>query len=193
MLSCQNNPKNSYTERKAKDEPSGWAIFTRCSLDTTKNNFDYYRGMDCIKVLCKKLKDHALKIISHDKKKKIPLSEEENKSYEEQDVHHICKEQFYLDGNENENDNKENENDENENDKNKKYRKVKDHCHYTRKFRGAAHNYCDLRYNVPKKIPIVIHNAGYDTHFIINLLAEEFKSGFICVGEILQNILLCWY
>ena len=36
---------------------------------------------------------------------------------------------------------------------------------------------------MPKIIPIVIHNAGYDTHFIINLLAEEFKSGFICVGE----------
>ena len=70
MLSCQNNPKNSYTERKAKDEPSGWAIFRRCSLDTTKNNFDYYRGMDCIKVLCKKLKDHPLKTISYDKKKK---------------------------------------------------------------------------------------------------------------------------
>ena len=70
MLSCQNNPKNSYTDRKAKDEPSDWAIFTRCSFDIIKNNFDYYRGRNCIKVLCKKLKDHALKIISMTKKKK---------------------------------------------------------------------------------------------------------------------------
>ena len=82
---------------------------------------------------------------------------------------------FYLDENENnENENDENENDENDNDKNKEYRKVKDHCHYTGKFKGAAHNYCNLRYKVPRNIPIVIHNAGYDTHFIISHL--EFKG-----------------
>ena len=41
MLSCQNNLKNSYTERKAKHEPSGWAVFRKCSFDTTKNKLDY--------------------------------------------------------------------------------------------------------------------------------------------------------
>ena len=37
-------------------------------------------------------------------------------------------------------------------------KKVKDHCHYTEKFRGAARSICNLRYKVPKNIPIVIHN-----------------------------------
>ena len=60
MLSCQNNPKNSYTESKAVNEPSGWTIFTNCSFDAAKSKLDYYRGIYCIKVLCKKLKDHAL-------------------------------------------------------------------------------------------------------------------------------------
>ena len=83
MLSCQNNPKNSYP-KKAKHEPSGWTIFTNCSFDATKNKLDYYREIDCIKKLCKKFNHHALKIIK-------PLSEEENKFYEEQDVCHICK------------------------------------------------------------------------------------------------------
>ena len=83
MPSCQNNPKNSYTERKTKHEPSGWAIITNCSFDATKNKLDYYRWIDCIKVLCKKLKDHALKIINHEKKEMIPLSEEENKYCEQ--------------------------------------------------------------------------------------------------------------
>ena len=68
MLSYQNNPKNSYTERKAIHEPSGWTIFTNCSFDAAKSKLDYYRGIDCIKVLCKKLKDHALKIINYEKK-----------------------------------------------------------------------------------------------------------------------------
>ena len=106
-----------------------------------------------------------------------PLFEEENKSYEEQEVCHICKKKFYLD-----------ENDENKNDeKFKKYQKVKDHCHYTGKFRGAAHSECNVKYQVPKNIPIVIHNAGYDTHFIINQLAEEFKSEFDCIGENMEK------
>ena len=35
----------------------------------------------------------------------------------------------------------------------KKQQKVTDHCHYTRKYRGAAHNICNLRYEVPKEIP----------------------------------------
>ena len=114
----------------------------------------------------------------------IPLSEEENKSYEEENACHICKKKFYLDD---ENGNDQNENDKNDNDKNEKYRKVKDHCHCTGKFGGAVHNYCNLIYKVPKNIPIVIHNAGYDTHFIINQLAEEFKGEFDCIRENMEK------
>ena len=35
--------------------------------------------------------------------------------------------------------------------KDKKYRKVRDHCHYTGKYRGAAHVICSLKFRVPKK------------------------------------------
>ena len=64
------------------------------------------------------------------------------------------------------------------------YHKVRDHCHYTGKFRGAAHNICNLRYNVPKKIPIVFHNGStYDYHFVIKKLAEEFKGEFEYLGK----------
>ena len=73
-------------------------------------------------------------------------------------------------------------------DKNYKNRKkVKDHCHYTGKFRGAAHSKCNLNYKVPKDIPIIIHNASYDTHFIINQLAEEFKGELNCIGENMEK------
>ena len=45
------------------------------------------------------------------------------------------------------------------------YQKVRDHCHYTGKFRGAAQSNCNLQYKVPKKIPIVFHNCStYDYH-----------------------------
>ena len=64
------------------------------------------------------------------------------------------------------------------------YHKVRDHCHYTGKVRGAAHNIGNLSYKVPKEIPIVFHNGStYDYHFVIKKLAEEFKGEFECLGE----------
>ena len=66
----------------------------------------------------------------------------------------------------------------------KKYRKVRDHCHYTGEYRGAANSICNLKYSVPKKIPIVFHNrSNYDYHFITKELAEKFKKQFTCLGE----------
>ena len=102
-------------------------MFTRCSLDEKENKLNYYRRKDCIEKLCKKLKEQAMKIINYVKKEMIPLIKEENKSYKEQETCHICEEKFCVDKDD-------------ENYKNK--RKVKDHCHYTEKFRGAAHSKC---------------------------------------------------
>ena len=66
----------------------------------------------------------------------------------------------------------------------KKYYKVRDHCHYTGKYRGAAHNICNLRYKIPKEIPVVIHNGStYDYHFIIKKLVKEFEGNFEFLGE----------
>ena len=65
-----------------------------------------------------------------------------------------------------------------------KNNKVRDHCHYTRKFRGASHTQCNVRYKVPKEISLVFHNGStYDYHFIIKQLAEEFEGEFECLGE----------
>ena len=94
-----------------------------------------------------------------------PLTNKEIKPYEKQKVCHICEKKFC-------------------DDKNKKreydlYHKVRDHCNYTGNFRTAAHNICNLRYNVPKKIPIVFHNGStHDYCFVIEKLAEEFKDDF---------------
>ena len=59
-----------------------------------------------------------------------------------------------------------------------------DRCHYTEKYRGAAHSICDLMYTVPKEIHIVVHNGfKYDYHLIIKKLAEEFEKQFTCSRE----------
>ena len=96
----------------------------------------------------------------------IPLTKKEEKKHNKQKVCHKCKKRFSTD------------------DNNKKYHKVKDHCHYTGKYRGAAHDICSLRYKIPKEIPLVFHNGStYDYHFIIKELAEEFEGEFECLGE----------
>ena len=53
--------------------------------------------------------------------------------------------------------------------------KVRDHCHFTGRYRGAAHNLCNLKYRKPNFTPVVFHNlSGYDSHlFIKNLAISE--------------------
>ena len=70
LQSSQNNPEKSYAEKKARHEPSGWALHTKCSFDKKENKLNNYRGKDCIEDLCKKLKENAMEIINHEKKKK---------------------------------------------------------------------------------------------------------------------------
>ena len=100
------------------------------------------------------------------KKEMIPITPEENKSYKKQKVSYICKKRFGTDN------------------ENKKYHKVPDHCHYTGKYRGAAHDICHLRYKTPKEIIQLYHNGyTYGYHFIIKDLAKEFEGQFKCIRE----------
>ena len=160
----QNNKEKSYTEKKAKHVPSGYSLVTCCSYDKSKNVRNYYRGKDCIEMFCKDLREQAMKIINYEKKETIPLTNEEKESYKNQKVYYICEKEFSTD---------------------KKDQKVKDHCYYTGNYRGAAHNSCNLRYKIPKEIPLVFHNGStYDYHFIIVELA---KGKIDCLGEITEK------
>ena len=164
MNTCINNPNKSSTTKINKHTPSGYSIFTHCSFDKSKNKLNYYRGDDCMKKFCKELRKHATKIINYEKKKMIPLTTKEKIYHNKQKICYICKKEF--------------------NNNDKKNYKVRDHCHYTGKYRGPTHNICNLRYKVPKEIPIVFHNGStYDYHFIIKELVKEFEGNFECLGE----------
>ena len=94
-------------------------------------------------------------------KEMIPLTDKKNRSYENQNRCHVCRKLFTKDD-----------------------KKVKDHCHFTGKYRGAAQNKGNMNYKITKNIPIVFHNlSSYDIHFIIKELANEFDGGLECLGE----------
>ena len=152
---CKNNPEISSTTKINQHVPSGYSIYTNCSFDKSNNKLSCYRGEDCMKRFCKDLKKHATKIIDFKKKTIIPLTKEEEDNYNKENICYICKNDFNNDT------------------------KVRDHCHFTGKYRGAAHNTCNLRYKIPKNIPVIFHNGStYDYHFIINELACEFDGKF---------------
>ena len=51
--------------------------------------------------------------------------------------------------------------------------KVRDHCHFTGEYRGAAHNECNLKCKKPLILPVIFHNLqGYDSHLFIKQLAK---------------------
>ena len=89
----------------------------------------------------------------------IPLTKEEEDNYNKENICYICKKEFNND-------------------------KVRDHCHFTGRYRGAAHNTCNLRYKIPRNIPVIFHNEStYDYHFIIKEIVCEFDGNFECLRE----------
>ena len=162
MKTCNNNPNKSYTTAKALHKPSGCSLLTLCSFDKSKNKPTYYRGKDCMKRFCDDLKEHVTRITNYEMKPMDPLTEEEKESSKNQELCHICEKEFCTDNN-------------------KEMRKLRDHCHYTGKHRGAAHSKCNLNYKIVKTIPVLFHNGSlYDYHFIIKYLAREFKCNSEC-------------
>ena len=116
-------------------------MFVRSSFDKEENKLDYYRGQDCIEKLCKRLKESAMEIIYYEKEDIKLLNQEENNSYNEQEICYICEERFCVDKHDKDYINK---------------KKVKDHCHCTGNFRGVAHSICNLKYKIPKEILVII-------------------------------------
>ena len=147
MSTCINNPNESSTAKIKKHTPLGYSIFTHCSFDESKNILNYYRGDDCTTKFCKDLRTHANKIINYEKIKMIPLTIKGEIYHNKQKICYIRKKEFNNNG--------------------KRNYKVRDHCHYTGKYGGAAHNICNLRYKVAKEIPLVFHNGStYNYHFM---------------------------
>ena len=105
------------------------------------------------------MQDKAIQIVLSENQTPINLSNDEENQFQKSNMCHICEKRF-TDTN----------------------LKVRDHCHLTGKFRGAAHNECNILYNYKNyKLPVIFHNLkGYDSHFILQYIGQ-FKDKNISV------------
>ena len=88
---CKNNPENSSTTKIGKHITSGFSVSTILSFKSVKNKHDVYRGKGCMKKFFEFLREHAMKIINFKKKKMKLLTKEQQESYENANICHICK------------------------------------------------------------------------------------------------------
>ena len=157
-----NDPAQSSTRGVNVHKPSGWCLHSKFAYGKVKKPTIQYRGPDCVDKFCEKIISEAKRLYkSFPEVPMLPLTKEQTKEYKKATKCHICFKEFKDKG------------------------KVRDHCHYTGVYRGAAHFGCNLRYKIPSYIPVVFHNlAGYDTHLFIRELAKHTKD----MGVIAKNV-----
>ena len=118
-------------------------MLTIWGFDYVEDKHTLFRRKDCMKKFCTPSREHAKNIIDFEKKEMIILPKEELKLYQDAKVCIICRKKKFT--------------------KDKNYQRVRDYCHYTGKYRGAAHSICNLKFNVLNKIPTILHNgSNYD-------------------------------
>ena len=173
IYNCDPDPNHSYTKKYQKHEPISFCYYIECfnnSLckeilndNTKRKQLKSYiktkpEDPDAIDVFIKWLEDDV-KYIANIEPKKMILTKEEEKQFNIASDCWICGEEL-------ENNNK-----------------VRDHCHYTGRYRGAAHNICNLNYSKPKGVPVFFHNlTGYDSHlFIKKLGSSNNKEDIKCI------------
>ena len=151
MNNCSPDPNKSFTYNYQKHEPSGFCYFIKGITDSfvpvtyTKNKDSDDLALIFVNKIAEVTQSIYNKYYHHPKK--LSLSRDEQKSFVKATTCHICS--GLLNGD-----------------------KVRDHCHFTGKYRGAAHNKCNLRCRKPRVLPVIIHNLqGYDAHLFIKQLA----------------------
>ena len=143
--------EGSYLKKHEDHIPSSFAYKVACIDDRFSKRIVVYRGENAayefIKAILKEYK-YCKNVMNKQFNKNLIMSKEEEHLFQQSNSCWICK--------------KLTDNDE---------EKVRDHCHVTGKFRGAAHWNCNINFQLTKKVPVIFHNLrGYDSHLIFNEL-----------------------
>ena len=115
--------------------------FTKPTVVFSEENAAY----ESVKAILKEYQ-HCKKVMKERFHKNLIMSEEDKEQFQSSNTCRIC-EKLMDDDNE----------------------EVRDHCHITKKFWGAAHWSCNINLQLIKKVPVIFHNSrGYDSHLIFH-------------------------
>ena len=171
----QPNPECSYTKQYQKHIPSGFCYYIKCFNDSVYNQDPVMytkqsEDEDVAQIFVEMLEKDLKAVYATNGKAKMTLTPEEQKAFRHATTCWICEEALVKDQSQ---------------EDYKKKQPVRDHCHFTGEYRGAAHSLCNLQFRKSKFTPILFHNlSGYDSHlFIKNLGKTEGKINCIPNNE----------
>ena len=156
LNNCDPDPNKSYTKKYQKHEPISFSYYIAVNGFFFKPVLRKYtktkpEDADAMDIFIKWLEEDV-KDIANIKPKEMIFTEEDIKHFNNASDCWIC-------GGELGND------------------RVRDHCHFTGRYRGPAHNSCNLKYRKPKNISVFFHNlSGYDSHLFIKKLGTPDKN-----------------
>jgi hypothetical protein len=147
---CDNDPSKSDTFVFQKHVPVAFAYKLVCSYDENLNDFVSYRGRDCVPIFVQSLYEKVENISKILRiTKPMIFTESDCEAFSNAYICYVCQ-GLLWEGN-----------------------KVRDHCHLTGKYRGAAHSQCNLKLQVSRFLPVFFHNlSGYDCHLFIKELCK---------------------
>ncbi|XP_077260838.1 uncharacterized protein LOC143896720 [Temnothorax americanus] len=147
------------TERYAyqRHVPFSLGYYLCSTYDDTASAYRCRRGEDCVSWFA-----NELRVLAHRAKNKfstnlamVELTEDEKRKFRLATRCHVCGKSFQPED-----------------------KRVRDHCHLTGRYRGPAHSRCNLNYRNVYAIPVFFHNlSGYDAHFVVEKIANEFEGG----------------
>ncbi|VDI48620.1 Hypothetical predicted protein [Mytilus galloprovincialis] len=152
---CQPDSSHSYTKAYQLQRPSGFCYHIKYAHGDYKDPV-VYCGEDAAKKFVQCIEEEVRAIAKlYKEKKPMEMTDDDKANFEASTHCHICGDALGGD-------------------------KVRDHDHLTGKYRGAAHNQCNLDFQLPKHVPIFFHNlSGYDAHIFVKELG--FSEGKINV------------
>ena len=158
---CQQNNESSYTEAYQKHTDCGYGYKVVCCYDDKYTKpIQLYRGEKAVYKFMENILEevkYCKRIMKKYFNKPLRMTEENEQEFKKATTCHICDKKYT-----------------------EKDIQVRDHCHITGKFRGSAHQECNLKLRInPKeiKIPVIFHNLrGYDSHFIMQEIGAIVKK-----------------
>ena len=151
----EQNDKFSFTQKYQKHKPSGFCFKIVCFDERYNQKPVLFRARsedEDVSAIFVEMLERDIKRIQEkfDFSKKMIFSLKDKDNFEKAKICWICQKEF---GSE---------------------KKVRDHCHFTGKYRGAAHVKCNLQFKKPKFTPVIFHNlSGYDAHLFVKNLGKS--------------------